>query len=379
MTLPVHWVPSLVDAAVGSTVEVTGDEAHHAVAVRRLRVGESVVLTDGRRPVRHRARGESRGSGRSRWRSRRWSTPLAPEPARHGRPGDPQGRPRRAGRRGADRGGRRAGRALGCLAVASRSGRASGPRSPWRGGARRPARPPSRRGDRGSPGSRPMATTAEVVALVAVRRPRRRAARGGRLRRWPVLRRARRLVRSWWSSAPRAVSATRRSQRSRPPARTPYVSGPRCCAPRPPAWLRWPRCCRGRRAGARRRSSPRAPRSRNVMPRLAWMLTNSVWPSGENVDPANSSPNRGAPVRADQAVEGDVPQLAAAGQPADVVVDRAVLADHERAVGAGGDVVGEVEAEVRPPRRRRAPGRGPAASANGSGRPTPGRCPCRTR
>ena len=47
MTLPVHWVPSLVDATVGSTVEVTGDEAHHAVAVRRLRVGESVVLTDG--------------------------------------------------------------------------------------------------------------------------------------------------------------------------------------------------------------------------------------------------------------------------------------------------------------------------------------------
>ncbi len=48
MSLPVHWVPSLDDAAVGSTVEVTGDEAHHAVAVRRLRVGESVVLTDGR-------------------------------------------------------------------------------------------------------------------------------------------------------------------------------------------------------------------------------------------------------------------------------------------------------------------------------------------
>jgi 16S rRNA (uracil1498-N3)-methyltransferase len=48
MSLPVHWVSSLDDAAVGSTVEVTGDEAHHAVAVRRLRVGETVVLTDGR-------------------------------------------------------------------------------------------------------------------------------------------------------------------------------------------------------------------------------------------------------------------------------------------------------------------------------------------
>jgi 16S rRNA (uracil1498-N3)-methyltransferase len=40
-------VPSLDDAAVGSMVEVAGDEAHHAVAVRRLRLGESLVLTDG--------------------------------------------------------------------------------------------------------------------------------------------------------------------------------------------------------------------------------------------------------------------------------------------------------------------------------------------
>lgn len=47
MSLPVHVVPSLAGVAVGSTVEVTGDEAHHAVAVRRLRVGEPVALTDG--------------------------------------------------------------------------------------------------------------------------------------------------------------------------------------------------------------------------------------------------------------------------------------------------------------------------------------------
>jgi len=47
MSLPVHLVPSLAGVAVGSSVEVTGDEAHHAVAVRRLRVGEAVVLTDG--------------------------------------------------------------------------------------------------------------------------------------------------------------------------------------------------------------------------------------------------------------------------------------------------------------------------------------------
>lgn len=47
MSLPVHLVPSLAGAAVGGLVEVTGDEAHHGVAVRRLRVGEPVVLTDG--------------------------------------------------------------------------------------------------------------------------------------------------------------------------------------------------------------------------------------------------------------------------------------------------------------------------------------------
>lgn len=47
MSLPVHLVPDLGGIRVGSTVAVTGSEAHHAVAVRRLRVGEPVVLTDG--------------------------------------------------------------------------------------------------------------------------------------------------------------------------------------------------------------------------------------------------------------------------------------------------------------------------------------------
>jgi 16S rRNA (uracil1498-N3)-methyltransferase len=47
MSLPVHLVPTLAGVAVGDVVEVTGDEAHHAVAVRRLALGESVVLTDG--------------------------------------------------------------------------------------------------------------------------------------------------------------------------------------------------------------------------------------------------------------------------------------------------------------------------------------------
>jgi len=48
MSLPVHLVPSLEGVAAGSVVRVEGDEAHHAVAVRRMRVGESLVLTDGK-------------------------------------------------------------------------------------------------------------------------------------------------------------------------------------------------------------------------------------------------------------------------------------------------------------------------------------------
>jgi 16S rRNA (uracil1498-N3)-methyltransferase len=47
VSLPVHWVPSLAGVRAGDTVGVEGDEAHHAVAVRRLRAGEAVVLTDG--------------------------------------------------------------------------------------------------------------------------------------------------------------------------------------------------------------------------------------------------------------------------------------------------------------------------------------------
>lgn len=47
MSLPVHWVPSLLGVDAGALVELTGEEAHHAVAVRRLRVGEPVALTDG--------------------------------------------------------------------------------------------------------------------------------------------------------------------------------------------------------------------------------------------------------------------------------------------------------------------------------------------
>ncbi|MEV5003672.1 16S rRNA (uracil(1498)-N(3))-methyltransferase [Nocardioides sp. LML1-1-1.1] len=47
MTLPQHLVPTLAGVVTGDTVTVEGDEAHHAVVVRRLRAGESLLLTDG--------------------------------------------------------------------------------------------------------------------------------------------------------------------------------------------------------------------------------------------------------------------------------------------------------------------------------------------
>jgi 16S rRNA (uracil1498-N3)-methyltransferase len=48
MSLPVHWVESLAGVRPGDEVTVEGEEAHHAVAVRRLRAEERLVLTDGR-------------------------------------------------------------------------------------------------------------------------------------------------------------------------------------------------------------------------------------------------------------------------------------------------------------------------------------------
>jgi 16S rRNA (uracil1498-N3)-methyltransferase len=47
MSLPVFHAPDLSGSAIGGSVELTGDEARHAVVVRRIRVGERVALTDG--------------------------------------------------------------------------------------------------------------------------------------------------------------------------------------------------------------------------------------------------------------------------------------------------------------------------------------------
>ncbi|TJZ55770.1 16S rRNA (uracil(1498)-N(3))-methyltransferase [Streptomyces piniterrae] len=47
MTAPVFLVDSLADVRAGGTLVLDGPEGRHAVSVRRLRVGEEIVLTDG--------------------------------------------------------------------------------------------------------------------------------------------------------------------------------------------------------------------------------------------------------------------------------------------------------------------------------------------
>jgi 16S rRNA (uracil1498-N3)-methyltransferase len=47
VSLPLFVHPTLTEARVGEQVVLTGDEARHAVVVKRIRVGEQVLLTDG--------------------------------------------------------------------------------------------------------------------------------------------------------------------------------------------------------------------------------------------------------------------------------------------------------------------------------------------
>ena len=47
MTLPVFVHAALAGVSAGDAVELDGDEARHAVVVKRIRAGEQVVLTDG--------------------------------------------------------------------------------------------------------------------------------------------------------------------------------------------------------------------------------------------------------------------------------------------------------------------------------------------
>jgi 16S rRNA (uracil1498-N3)-methyltransferase len=48
MTLPMFVCPEVAGAENGAILTITGEEAHHAAVVRRIRVGEQVDLTDGK-------------------------------------------------------------------------------------------------------------------------------------------------------------------------------------------------------------------------------------------------------------------------------------------------------------------------------------------
>ncbi len=78
MSLPVHLADALDAVVVGDLVEVGGDEAHHAVAVRRLRVGEEVVLTDG---AGHRVVGEVASTGKRVFAVQVGAVEVLPRPA----------------------------------------------------------------------------------------------------------------------------------------------------------------------------------------------------------------------------------------------------------------------------------------------------------
>lgn len=78
MSLPVHLVPQLTGVAAGDTVLVEGEEAHHAVAVRRMRVGEPLQLTDGRGTV---VTGEVAETGKRRLLVRAVEVERRPAPA----------------------------------------------------------------------------------------------------------------------------------------------------------------------------------------------------------------------------------------------------------------------------------------------------------
>lgn len=46
--MALHFIDESVTAVVGDTITLAGAEAHHAAAVRRVRPGETVTITDGR-------------------------------------------------------------------------------------------------------------------------------------------------------------------------------------------------------------------------------------------------------------------------------------------------------------------------------------------
>ena len=151
MSLPVHWVESLAGVGPGDLVEVEGDEAHHAVAVRRLRTGEPLALTDGAGTT---VTGVVRATGKRRLTVEVEGSRPRPSPSPGSRSCRPCPRATAASSRSRSSP-RSASRPSSRGPPPGRwpSGVANGPRSRWPAGAPRRVRPRSSHDGRGSPAS----------------------------------------------------------------------------------------------------------------------------------------------------------------------------------------------------------------------------------
>ena len=219
--------------AAGDAVVLTGAEAHHAAAVRRVRVGEEVTVGDGRGAwLDGRVRVGRAARGR-RADHRRATRSRAP-PADRARAGAREGRPRRARGAGRDRARRRRDRAVagGAQRLAlGRAPKAEKGRARWAAIVREAAKQAHRAW---LPDVSPLATTADARA----RGPRHPASSSSSRRADDAPHRARRSTATTRHRARRRArgrhraGGARRARRGRGASRC--GSATPCCAPRRP-------------------------------------------------------------------------------------------------------------------------------------------------
>ena len=137
-------VPGRVRCPTGDALTLDGPEGHHAATVQRLRVGEELLLADGRGGTAAAVvTAVGRGSLELDGHLAGGTSTRADPPAGRGA-GHRQGRPGRAGRAGDDRGRGGRDRALGGVPLGGAVARRPGRTGPARSGRRPPGRRPSR-------------------------------------------------------------------------------------------------------------------------------------------------------------------------------------------------------------------------------------------
>ena len=130
----------LAGLAPGAVVELSGDEARHAVTVSRIRAGERIAIGDGRGIVVHGVV-TSTGPRELALEADDIVIEAPAATAHHARPGAREGRPRRAGGAGGHRARRRRDRAVGGRALRLALGGRRRPRRAASAGRRSCARP----------------------------------------------------------------------------------------------------------------------------------------------------------------------------------------------------------------------------------------------